>query len=182
MIRAEIGTARSDGILQSALQLVARFTHAVGGAKETRVTKAAILQGHVVAQFSCATRHYHILCANDWSKAASSTFSPGPLFVGPAKGDRVSPSLFVRFADVFPGIPSDRLKNLLGPVDRFLVGHCGDRVVPTVKLAAGSNYSKDFNNLDVCEVLAQLNKVLGPRCIGRGACSKGQTKRGALRI
>ena len=100
--------------------------------------------------------------ARNWSKAAYSNCAPGPLFVGPAKRDRVSLSLFVRVADVFSGSPSDRLGNLLGPVDRFLIGHCCDRVVPTVQIAVDRNCSKDFNDLNVREVLAQLDKVLGP--------------------
>lgn len=94
----------------------------------------------------------------------------------------MSHSLFVRFADMLSGIPSVRLENLLRPVDRFLICHCGDRVVPSVQIAASHNCREDFKDLDVREMLAQLDKVPGSRCIRRGACSKCQTERGALRI
>ena len=64
-VQRSIATARSDGDLQWALQLVDRLIHADEDRDAAHQLKAAILRERAVDQINCPTRHYYIQCAKE---------------------------------------------------------------------------------------------------------------------
>ena len=64
-VQQSIETARSDGDLQWALQLVDRLIHADEDRDAAHQLKAAILRERAVDQINCPTRHYYIQCAKE---------------------------------------------------------------------------------------------------------------------
>ena len=61
----EIGTARTDGEYQWALQLLDRLIFADIDGAEARQAKAEVLRDHAAQQINCPTRHYYIQCAKE---------------------------------------------------------------------------------------------------------------------